>query len=219
MVQCQHNWASIINFAEEEFKAHPEYLGLVTKKINPRVAQAPAALAPDEVEEPGAGEEITLTDGAPAANPQQERISSKLCVSNPRVRELASLYALDYFAKKHESPSVSMEPSDGGGWCECAECTKIGNPSERVVLLANSVATALEEKYPDKYVGILSYYLHAEPPVRKLHPRVVVSLATGLSGKMPLEDRLAGWGKVSENLGIHVYLSVVEWHLGLPAKS
>jgi hypothetical protein len=139
-----------------------------------------------------------------AVTTQQRQASSKLCVSNPRVRELASRYALDYFAEKPEQPSVSMEPTDGSGWCECRACEAVGPPSERVALLANSVAEALEEDFPEKYVGILAYHLHADPPSRKLHPRVGVSLATALSGSTPLADRLAGWAKVSGNLGVEV---------------
>jgi hypothetical protein len=218
MAQAQHNWGSIVGYAEEEFKAHPEYLGLVTVKVDPRVAEPdPTALAPRGVDDRDVN--VALTETVPVATTKQVRVSSKLCVSNPRVRELAGLYALDYFEKNPESPSVSMEPTDGSGWCECSACSNVGPPSERVALLANSVAEALEEKHPDKYVAILAYHLHADPPVRKLHPRVAVSLATALSGSTPLDERLTRWAAVSENLGVYEYLSVMEWHLGLPAKS
>jgi hypothetical protein len=33
LVQNQHNWGAIVGFAEEEFKAHPEYLGLPAKSL------------------------------------------------------------------------------------------------------------------------------------------------------------------------------------------
>ena len=147
------------------------------------------------------------------------RASSKLCVSNPGVRRAAARYALHYFKESPKTPSVSFEPTDGSGWCECEECAKVGPPSERVALLANHAAKALEAEFPDKYLGILAYHLHADPPTRRLHPRVAVSLATALSGRTPLSERLAGWAKVCENLGVYEYLSVMEWHLGLPAKS
>lgn len=225
MVQSQHNWGAIIEYAKAEFAAHPEYLGLVTIPVDPTVALAPTNMAASSLDELIKGADLpaelvaALATNEPAVTTRQVRASSKLCVSNPRVRELAALYALAYFEKNPDKPSVSLEPSDGSGWCECGACSNVGPPSERVALMANSVAEALEKTFPEKYVGILAYHLHADPPVRKLHPRVAVSLATGLSGRTPLAERLAGWAKVSENLGVYEYLSVVEWHLGLPAKS
>lgn len=222
MVQNYHNWGAIIEHSKAEFDAHPEYLGLVTVKADdlpppPEPGEADSGAKRNDDPKLALDAPSNGTDATEAT--VQKRVSSKLCVSNPRVLELAARYAIDYFRKDPEQPSVSMEPTDGGNWCECAECAEIGPPSERVALLANYVAKALEQEFPDKYVGILAYYTHADPPKRKLHPRVVVSLATALSGSTPLEERLDGWAKVCDNLGVYEYLSVMEWHLGLPAKS
>ena len=235
LVQNHHNWGAIIGHSREEFEAHPEYLGLVTVKIEsdsdvlppPELGkkQLDALIKGDSLPwlEKTTEEELEQAEDKDGdeeeVKTELRRASSKLCVSNPGVRRAAARYALHYFTQSPETPSVSFEPTDGSGWCECKECAKVGPPSERVALLANHVAQSLEREFPDKYLGILAYHLHADPPVRRLHPRVAVSLATALSGRTPLAERLAGWAKVCENLGVYEYLSVMEWHLGLPAKS
>jgi len=148
-----------------------------------------------------------------------KRTGSKLCISNSAVRQLAVNYALNYFKQNPSSFCVSVEPSDGYGWCECDACKALGSPSDRAVLLANTVAAALEKDYPDKYVGMLAYNMHAPPPAIPVHPRVVVSVATQLSGNVPVEDRLQGWGAKAKTLGIYDYYSISQWHLSMPAKA
>jgi len=147
-----------------------------------------------------------------------KRTGSKLCISNPEVQKLAVKYALEYFKRNPHSFCVSMEPSDGYGWCECEACKALGTPSDRAVLLANAAATALEQDYPDKYVGMLAYNMHAGPPTIQAHPRVVVSVATQLSGNVPAEERLRGWKARANTLGIYDYYAIAQWHLAMPAK-
>src|SRR5690606_35169632 len=78
-----------------------------------------------------------------------ERKSSKFCISNPGLRQIVADYALEYFEKRPEATMISMDPTDGGGWCECEQCAKIGNgsPSDRAVFLANTVAEAINQKF------------------------------------------------------------------------
>lgn len=147
-----------------------------------------------------------------------KRTGYKLCISNPAVPGLAIKYAQDYFKREPESFSVSMEPTDGYGWCECDACKALGSPSDRAVLLANAVAAALEKEYPDKYVGILAYAMHADPPTIPVHPRVVVSVATAMSGPVPVDERLKNWGARAKTLGIYDYYAVAQWHLSMPTK-
>ena len=65
---------------------------------------------------------------------------AKLCISNPGVREAAIAYALEHFEKNPEADSVSMDPSDGGNWCECEACATLAPPNDLALLLANTVA-------------------------------------------------------------------------------
>ena len=43
-----------------------------------------------------------------------------------------------------DADSVSVDPSDGLGWCECEACAAMGSISDRAVTLANAVAQGLE---------------------------------------------------------------------------
>ena len=51
--------------------------------------------------------------------------------------------------------------------------------SDRVLLLANQVAAALTEQYPDKFVAFYAYNYHSPPPnTVRAHPKVIVNVAT-----------------------------------------
>ncbi len=123
-----------------------------------------------------------------------KRRSSKFCISNPGLRQVVVDWALDYFERQPEALSVSMEPSDGGGWCECADCAALGSITDRMILLCNTVAEAVNENYPGKFVGTLSYYQHTLPPSLEIHPNVAVNIAMGLrTGGLSTEELIAGW--------------------------
>src|SRR5205814_819058 len=79
---------------------------------------------------------------------------------------------------KGEVDSISIEPSDGGGWCECVECAKVGSVTDRALTLANEVAAAVTAKFPRKYVGMLAYNEHSPPPSIPAHPHVIINIAT-----------------------------------------
>jgi hypothetical protein len=64
-----------------------------------------------------------------------KRQGEQLCISNEGLRELVVRWALDYLQKNPGADMVSMELSDGGGHCQCAECVKLGTVSDRVFLL------------------------------------------------------------------------------------
>ncbi len=135
-----------------------------------------------------------------------KRDSNKLCISNPDLRKLFIDYKLEQLAKKPERQSVSAEPSDGGGWCECENCKKLGSFSTRAVILANEVAKAVTAKYPDKKVGMYAYNQHCLAPDIDLHPGVVVNIATAfIKGGHTIDELIAGWKKRKANVGIREY--------------
>jgi hypothetical protein len=175
-----HAYDGIIARHREEFRTHPEYLGLVNG----------------------------------------ERKSSKFCISNPGLRRLVVDDALAYFREHPEAQSVSVEPSDGGGWCECEQCKALGSISDRALLLANEVAEAVTARFPDKYVGMYAYSQHSPPPSIKVHPRVVIGVATGfISGGYTVDELLDGWRKQGATLGIREYYSVNTWDRDLPGAA
>ena len=148
------------------------------------------------------------------------RKSSKFCISNPELRKLVVEDALHRLEKKPDSDSISMEPSDGGGWCECDKCAKLGSISDRAVLLANEVAAAIGAHYPGKLVGMYAYNYHSPPPNIPVAPNVIISVATAfIKGSLTLGQILSGWQAHGATLGIREFYSVNAWDRDLPGAA
>ena len=135
-----------------------------------------------------------------------KRSSRKLCISNPGLRKLFVDFHMNSLQANPQAESVSAEPSDGGGWCECENCVKLGTPSTRAVFLANEVAKAVTAKYPDKKVGMYAYNRHCTPPDIDVHPSVVINIATGfIKGGWTVDEITKGWKKRNAAIGIREY--------------
>ncbi|MBQ9337855.1 MAG: DUF4838 domain-containing protein [Lentisphaeria bacterium] len=135
-----------------------------------------------------------------------KRIGTKLCISNPGLRKLFVKDALAVLGQSG-ADSVSADPSDGGGWCECAECAKLGTPTDRAILLANETAEAVSRTFPGKKVALYAYNQHSPPPSPgvKVHPDVIVNIATMfiLNG-MSVDFLLKEWGSRAQ-IGMREY--------------
>jgi hypothetical protein len=149
-----------------------------------------------------------------------ERKSSKLCISNPDLRQLVLEDALAQFEKDPEGDSVSIDPSDGPGWCECESCRAMGSVSDRAVTLMNEVAEAVNAEKPGRLVGMYAYSAHSPPPTIRVHPQGVISVATAfIRGGYDADDLMAGWNRQGATLGLREYLSVTTWDRDLPGRS
>jgi hypothetical protein len=140
-----------------------------------------------------------------------ERTSSKFCVSNPDLRKAVAVWAVNEFRSNPDLDSISMEPSDGGEWCQCPECAAIGSVSDRAITLANEVARAVRAEAGEKYIGLYAYNEHSPPPQRvRVEPNVVVSAATGfIRGGYTYEQLLEGWGQAGgKYLGVREYYTL-----------
>lgn len=148
-----------------------------------------------------------------------KRESSKLCISNPGLRQLVSDFAVNSFRKDPQLSSFSLEPSDGGGWCECAECAKLGTPSDRAVLLANAAGEALIKDFPGKRIAMYAYNQHSPPPSVNVHSAVVISIATAfIRNGYTLDGLISGWAKRKAELGIREYYSIYKWSSNIPGS-
>jgi hypothetical protein len=149
-----------------------------------------------------------------------QRKSSKFCIANPGLRQLVCDDALRHFQANPAAQSVSVDPSDGGGWCECDRCKALGSVSDRALTLANAVAEAVNARYPGKFVGMYAYNQHSPPPSMKVHPRVVISVATSfITGGWTVDQLLEGWQKQGATIGIREYYSVITWDHDLPGAA
>lgn len=144
----------------------------------------------------------------------------KFCHSNPEFQKWFVANRLQELeralTRNPDALGISVDPSDGGGHCECPECLKIGNGSvsDRVFLMANLTAHAVAEKFPGKRVGINAYNQHAAVPSYPLEPNIYVQIIpyafqrTGLSP----QELIAAWGrKKADNMGVYDYWSITDW--------
>lgn len=148
---------------------------------------------------------------------------TKLCIGNADLRKLVVADAIAYFEAYPDADSTSLDPSDGGGWCgdDCELCAPLGSVSDRVVLLANEAAAALDAVYErPRYIGIYAYNEHSPPPTIQLHPHVIPSLATAfIRGGFTFEGMLEGWGAKAELIGIREYYGIPVWNSTLPGAA
>lgn len=139
------------------------------------------------------------------------RVPRSICVSNPRVRQMAVQVAFNYFDKNPDAVMVSMERGDGDVMCLCENCKALGNDSNRVLGLANEVARAVAQKFPGKMVGVLGYNLHDLPPDFGIEPNVHVQVARLFNqSRVPFHERIGRWKKATNNLGVYDYFSTYQ---------
>ena len=143
---------------------------------------------------------------------------TKFCVANAGLRKLVVEHAVRTVKNSPQVDSISMDPSDGGGWCECPECAKFANVSDCVVTLANEVAVAINGLgLGPKYVGMYAYNKHSAPPKIRVHPHVIPSATTAfIGGGFSFDQVVEGWQAQGATLGCYDYLSVVDWDWNLP---
>lgn len=147
--------------------------------------------------------------------------NAKFCVANSELRQVVVDDAVRELKAQPERDSISMDPSDGGGWCECEACRDMGSASDRALTLANDVAAAINDLgLGKKYVGMYAYNDHSPPPSIKSHPNVVISVATSfIRGGYSVEELVSGWQAQDAVLGIRDYHDVFAWSHDLPRSA
>lgn len=147
--------------------------------------------------------------------------NAKFCVSNAGLLQLVVGDAVQGLKAQPDRDSISMDPSDGGGWCECDACRAMGSPSDRALTLANDVAAAINDLgLGEKYVGMYAYNDHSPPPSIKAHPNVVISVATSfIRGGYSIEELVSGWQAQDAVVGIRDYHDVFAWSHDLPRSA
>jgi cysteine-rich repeat protein len=148
--------------------------------------------------------------------------TDKFCVTRPAVQKMAIDWAIQRLEDNPERDSVSMDPSDGGGWEGCPKDDRqLDSPSNRAVFLANKVAEALGEHFDDpKYVGMYAYNRHQYAPTIDIHERVVPNVANGfLKQGNSAEELFRSWtGAGANHMGLYDYYNVIGWTHDLPTE-
>lgn len=144
----------------------------------------------------------------------------KFELGNPALRALITRHAVAQFRQTPALDSISMDPSDGGEWSQSPESAQLGSVSDQALTLANEVAQAVTREFPDKLVGLYAYNHHSPPPGIRVHPGVVVSVATAfIKGDLTVEQIMAGWARQGAALGVREYYSVNPWDRDQPGAA
>jgi hypothetical protein len=151
-------------------------------------------------------------------------ITTKWCVTNKDFqklfiedRELEMEQALKTDKYPSKKIVLSVDPSDGGGDCECDNCKKLGSVSNRYFFLANEVAKAFAKISPRAYVNLLGYNTHAAPPTFPLEPNIIVMIVPYAFHNFGTPDQMIdAWGKKNTNLVIYDYYYIPDWAYEVP---
>ena len=139
----------------------------------------------------------------------------QLCISNPDIKERAITRAKQYFKANPNVRMLSMSPNDGAGWCQCEHCAKLGCVTDQALWLANQVADAIREEFPDKLVAMYGYAGTSAPPNIEAAPNVIIFIATAFNS-VGFSKSLEGWSKKAKCLGIRDYYNVIIWNRDMP---
>lgn len=121
-------------------------------------------------------------------------LSEQLCTTNQALRQEIVNNMLLYCEKNPEINTISLNPNDGFGWCECENCSKFYDKnkkgdfyslSEHVYKadriyhdLLNDVAARLYQQRPDLQLTFFAYVNYCSPaPGFKLKDNLAVHLA------------------------------------------
>ncbi|HID78433.1 MAG TPA: DUF4838 domain-containing protein [Planctomycetaceae bacterium] len=149
-----------------------------------------------------------------------KRQPTQLCTSNPDVEQQVIEKVVDLFRREPDRSMASIEPNDGGGYCECTQCQRLGSVSDRVFFLANRVAEAVRAAFPDKWVGLYAYAYHADPPRFKIQPGVYVQVTTGFRyTKLSFDEQVEAFRRLGACVGVYDYFSVYPWDWDLPGAA
>ena len=123
--------------------------------------------------------------------PKSDRpVGFQPCMTNDAVVRICAEAAAEHFDAHSDALSFSIGINDHGGFCECPKCREINGPprlnsrglpdfSRLLFYFGNRVATALPERYRERYVGLLAYAQARDlPEDTDIHPNLLVGRVT-----------------------------------------
>jgi hypothetical protein len=87
-----------------------------------------------------------------------------LCTSNADAVAYLTKNFIDYVKARPEIQIYDFWPPDGAKWCECAQCAKLGTPSDRQAILVHHVKEQVKPVRPDLHIEVLAYHTSVLPP-------------------------------------------------------
>jgi len=144
--------------------------------------------------------------------------TTKLCVSNKALQALFIADRLAAFSELNNTyGSISVEPSDGPGFCECEGCKRLGSISNQVFTLANLTAKALKARFPSGKVNLYAYYKHAAIPDFDLESNIHVTvIPDGYQQVYNGDAMISLWAEKAKHLTYYEYFGIPQQKGELP---
>lgn len=141
------------------------------------------------------------------------------CTTHPEVIEMFKKGALERLreikARTGKAPNIlPVSPNDGtNNMCRCERCIAVGTYGDTALLLANQVAEAIHEEFPETLVGFLAYGRAGDIPknIRKGHPNTLASIAAGFNYKNSVPRLIQEWLKIVPRTIIYEYYAIGAW--------
>ncbi len=149
---------------------------------------------------------------------------TQLCCTNEDVIRLVSEEVKRWMKEHPEAKVFSVSQNDWGNYCQCPKCTQLAQAEESqmgpLLYLVNSVARAVREEFPDKYIDTLAYQWSRKPPKTMIpEPNVIIRLCsieccfahpfescTSRMNRDFVKD-VEGWSKICNNLWVWDYVT------------
>ena len=98
---------------------------------------------------------------------------TQLCTTNPAMVAEMTKNLIAVLDKEPDTDIIALSPNDGGGFCECENCTKLDEPtrgwfarySKRLAALNNAVAREVAKVHPDVLIKVGAYAMYLRRPL------------------------------------------------------
>lgn len=98
-----------------------------------------------------------------------------LCMSNTKVREIATKNLLQWMKEQPKCYFFSVMGGDAEWNCECQDCKSIGNLSDNLIDFANFLGDRIKKKHPDTILLVFAYSRTlTAPKTHVAHDNVVI---------------------------------------------
>ena len=113
--------------------------------------------------------------------------------------------------------SVSISPNDGRGWDPPYSTADWQLITDKVFGLANEVAKALKDEFPDKYVQVFDYDLYSGTPTFDLEPNLLAIVTNGYNaGPLTMTQQVENLYAKGVLVGIFDYLDIWQYKFDPP---
>ena len=98
--------------------------------------------------------------------------SWQICTSNPEAMLVCTTNLIAELDKNPDIDVISLGANDGGGFCECDNCTSLdvdrdwwATWSDRLAVFSNKAARIIREKHPETIIKVGAYAMYLRFPV------------------------------------------------------